>query len=351
MFERSGFWHICIRHNGEKIQRSLKVPVGKKADERRARDIGAKIRTEIIEGSYFEKPIGSKKTFKQLMVKFIAEHAPKVSGNMQKSYTTSLKHLIPFFGETNLLSISPKMISRYKVLRNDEGAAPASINRELSMMSKAFNIAVREWEWIKENPVSKISREKENNERDRWLSKNEEILLLDKSPEWLREIILFAIHTGLRQDELLSLSWSRVNLLRKTIIIQETKNRKPKTLPLNKVALGILDQRSKVRSIKNNLVFLNKNGKKIHSNNLRLSFYTVLRRVGINDFTWHDLRHTFGTRLSQAGFDLYKTSKLMGHQDIKTTQRYAHHCPDSLRDGVEILEVDYNLTTMGKKSV
>jgi len=73
-----------------------------------------------------------------------------------------------------------------------------------------------------------------------------------------------------------------------------------------------------------------------------------MRKVGIKDFRFHDIRHTFATRLAQAGVDLYKISKL-GHKDIKMTQRYAHHCPDSLRDGVEILEVDYNLTTIGKK--
>lgn len=83
---------------------------------------------------------------------------------------------------------------------------------------------------------------------------------------------------------------------------------------------------------------------------LRLSFYRVLEKAGIKDFRWHDLRHTFATRLAQAGVDLYKISKLLGHKDIKMTQRYSHHCPDSLRDGVEILESDYNLTTIEQKS-
>ncbi len=71
------------------------------------------------------------------------EHAPKMSVSTQSSYATSLEHLNPYFGEYNLLSISPKMVSRYKVLRNSEGAAPASVNRELSMLTKAFNLAVR----------------------------------------------------------------------------------------------------------------------------------------------------------------------------------------------------------------
>ena len=181
------------------------------------------------------------------------------------------------------------------------------------------------------------------------MKKDEEERLLGNSPEWLRETVSFALHTGLRQDELLSLEWNRVNLFRKTILIQKTKNGKPKTLPLNKIALDVLNQRSNVKSIRNDLVFFSRNGKKIYSNNLRQSFYAVLRKVGIDDFKWHDLRHTFATRLAQAGVDIYKISKLLGHEDIKMTQRYAHHCPDSLRDGVGILEVDYNMTTIAEK--
>ena len=104
-----------------------------------------------------------------------------------------------------------------------------------------------------------------------------------------------------------------------------------------------------MKSIKNDLVFFNKNGRKIHVSNLRKSFYRVMGKVGIKDFRFHDLRHTFASRLAQAGVDLYKISKLLGHKDIKMTQRYSHHCPDSLRDGVEILESDYNLTTIERK--
>ena len=344
MFKRSGVWWTCIRHNGRKIQKSLET-----SDRKLAQAIEAKIRTEIVEETYFEKLIGSKKTFKDMAERFMKEYAPKVSSNMQISYTTSLNHFNPFFEETNLLSITPKAISRYKGLRTDEGASPATINRELAMLSKAFSLAVKEWEWLKENPVSKVQKEKEDNQRERWLSKDEEKRLLDKSPEWLWEIISFALNTGLRQDELLSLEWSRVDIFRKTILIKVTKNGKPKTLPLNRIALDVIKQRSKVKSIKNDYVFFSSSGKKINPHVLRKSFYTVLRKAGIENLWWHDLRHTFATRLAQAGVELYKISKLLGHKDINMTQRYAHHCPDSLRDGVEILETDYNLTTIGKK--
>ena len=111
----------------------------------------------------------------------------------------------------------------------------------------------------------------------------------------------------------------------------------------------MIKQRSKVKSIKNNYVFFSSSGKKINPHVLRKSFYTVLRKAGIENLWWHDLRHTFATRLAQADIELYKISKLLGHKDINMTQRYSHHCPDSLRDGVEILETDYNLTTTEKK--
>ena len=353
MFERSGVWYTCIRYNGRKVQRSLGVKVGKKADERLARDIESKIRTEIIEGNYFDKPIGSKKTFKDMMDRFMKEHAPKVSANMQDSYTSSLKHLIPFFGDLNLLSISRKKISKYKVLRLDEGARPSSLNRELAMVSKAFTLALEDWEWISGNdkPFSKMPYERENNERDRWLADDEEKRLLENCSEWLREILIFALNTGLRQGELLSLEWNRVNLFRETILIQKTKNGKPKTVPLNQNAMDVIEPKSeqKVRKLKNDFVFTNSHGKKIDRYNLRRAFKKAVSKAEIEDIRFHDLRHCFCTKLAQRGVDIYKIAKLAGHEDIRMTQRYSHHCPESLRDGVEVLEADYNLTTLEKK--
>jgi len=345
MFKRNGVWWTCIRHNSRKIQKSLETP-----DRKLAKSIEAKVRTELVEGNYFDKPIGRNKTFSQLVARFMREHAPKVSDGQQRSYATSSKHLLKFFGETDLLSISPKMIARYKVLRREAGLKPATINRELAMLSKAFNLAIREWEWLEINPVSRVSKEKEDNERDRWLAVDEEVSLLENSPEWLRDIIIFNLHTGLRQDELLSLTWDRVDVFRKTILIADTKNGKPRTIPLNKTALGILENKARVISIRSRIVFHSKCGTKIDKHNLRRAFVIAMETARIEDFTYHGLRHTFATRLAQSGVDLYKISKLLGHKDIKTTQRYAHHCPESLRDGVEILEVDYNLTTVEKKA-
>lgn len=285
------------------------------------------------------------------MDKFMAEHAPTVSENTQRSYTTSLKFLLPHFGDSNLISISPKMISRYKVSRKVDGVKPATVNRELAMLSKAFSLAAKEWEWLKDNPVSRVSKEKENNARDRWLSKDEEKRLLDNSPEWIKQIIIFSLNTGLRLGELIGLEWSRVDFSNKNILIDNSKNGEQRTIPLNKYALDVVTQRSRVRSLKCDYVFINRYGGKINPNSLRDAFRKILRKVEIDDFRLHDLRHSFATRLTQSDVDLYKISKLLGHKDIKMTQRYAHHCPDSLREGVEVLDVDYNLTTVEENEI
>ncbi len=345
MFKRNGIWYVCLRDNGRKIQKSLGT-----SDKKLARAIEAKVRTEIVEGSYFEKLVGRNKTFKDMINRFITEYAPTLSENTQRSYTTSLKFLMPFFKDSNLSSISPKMISRYKVLRKGDGVKPATVNRELAMLSKAFNLAVKEWEWANNNPASKVSKERENNARDRWLTIEEEKRLLDISPEWVKQILIFGLNTGLRLGELSSLEWSRVNILNRTILINITKNGEQRTVPLNKSALGVLEKKLKVKSLKNDYVFLNRHGGKVNHNSLRNVFHKLIRSAGIDNFRLHDMRHTFATRMAQRGIDIYKISKLLGHKDIKMTQRYAHHCPDSLREGVDILEADYNLTTIKKNN-
>jgi integrase len=350
MFKRkdSDLWWISFRHNGRKVQKSLET-----SDKKLARDIEAKIRIEIKEEKYFDKPLGHNKTFIQLMERFMKEHAPKVSVSTQSSYSSYLKHLVPFFGDLMLLSISRKKISKYKIVRYKEGASPATINRELAMLSKAFTLALEDWEWISGNnkPFSKMPYEKENNKRDRWLTEDEEKRLLKNSSEWLSEIIVFALNTGLRQGELLSLEWNRVDFFRRTILIQKTKNGNPKTVPLNQNAMDVIERRAKekVRRLKNDFVFLSSHETKIDRFNLRRAFNNATRKAEIEDFRFHDLRHCFCTKLAQRGVDIYKIAKLAGHEDIRMTQRYSHHCPESLRDGVEILDADYVLATVNEK--
>jgi integrase len=180
--------------------------------------------------------------------------------------------------------------------------------------------------------------EKENNKRDRWLSYEEEEKLLKASPNWLQELIIFGVNTGMRLSEILSLSWKDVDLDRNTAIVMESKNREKRTIPFNQAALTLLKAKSKVRSIKTDLFFYSHAHTLIDKCNVGKVFRKVIKKAKIENLRFHDLRHTFATRLVQAGQDLYRVQLLLGHKTPFMTQRYAHHYPENLRSSVAALD-------------
>ena len=108
--------------------------------------------------------------------------------------------------------------------------------------------------------------------QEKYLTPDEEKRLIENCPEWLKGLVVFSLHTGLRQQEQLSLTWERVSLARRTILIQETKSGKPRSIPLNKTASGVLEKMSKTRSVKNDLEFFSNCGTKLNNCNLYKGF-------------------------------------------------------------------------------
>ena len=243
-----------------------------------------------------------------------------------------------FFGGRTLVEITSKLIAEYKTRRYAAGLKPASINRELATLKKAFNLAVKEWEWCRENPVSRVSMEQEHNTRDRWLSREEEARLLQGCAPWLHDLVTVGLHTGMRMGELLDLSWRAVDVTRRTVTVVRSKNGERRTIPVNQTVLAMLKEKTTLRSLRTELVFCSQVFTPMESGHLRRALRLALSKAQIDDFHFHDLRHTFATRLVQAGVDLYKVQRLLGHKSPIMTQRYAHHYPESLRDGVEILD-------------
>jgi integrase len=263
------------------------------------------------------------------------------------------KHLSGFFGGLTVAELTPARISEYKSFRRTEGAKPATLSRELEVLRHALNLAVREWEWLDRSPFEKIRIDKFNNKVERWLTREEEKRLLEVSPLWLREIIIFALNTGMRENEILSLQWPQVDLCRRTATLLETKNKEIRTAPLNQTVCQMLSVKGKIRHI-SGYVSTSQAGTKIDARNLLRAFYKAREEAKLEDVRFHDLRHSFATRLVQENIDLYVVQKLMGHKSITMTMRYAHHHSESLRHGVDILDTagynaeknGYNLATM-----
>jgi len=255
-----------------------------------------------------------------------------------------VRDMLKYFGDISLLDVTPQKISAYKIRCMKRGFAPATTNYRLKTLKHAFSFAIREWEWVSENPLWKVRLLKVRNARDRWLSFEEEKALLDaciaqdNEAGWLHDVVIFALNTGMRQDEILSLQWHHVDLFRKTAAVVRSKNGEKRTMPLNNRIFVLFKAKVIANGARTGYVFQSGAGTKIEKRNLRRGFLRALKRARITDFRFHDLRHTFATRLAQEGVDLYKVSKLLGHKDIKMTQRYAHHYSESLRDGVEVLD-------------
>ena len=331
LVKRGNIWWMNIVFQGQRIRRSTGSSNRALADA-----IMAKVKVQLIEGQYFDRAEEQSRTFAELMDRFEREHLVKLAS--RQTGRAFVKRFRAFFGERTLGEITPKLIVEYKSLRYAAGVKPASINRELTCLRKAFNLAKREWEWCRDNPVSRVSLEKGVTKRDRWLMEDEEARLLDACPSWLRELVVFALHSGMRLGEILSLTWTGVDLFRRTATVFESKNGERRTVPLNHTVMALLTEKAKVRHIKTALVFPSLAGTRLDPNHLRRALRPAMAKAGIVDCHFHDLRHTFATRLVQSGVDLYKVQRLLGHKSPMMTQRYAHHYPESLRDGVEILD-------------
>jgi len=333
LFKRGKVWWMCFTYKGRQIKRSTET-----RDRRLAGTIYSKVMTQLAENQWLDKLEGEDRTFRDLADKYINEYAKYHKRDWEKDQARLKGNILPFFGETIVTEITPKMLSAYKHHRYEKGVKAATINRELTLMKHMYTMAIKEWEWCRDNPVKRVSMEKEGRPRDRWLTHEEEKRLLRNCPQWLGEIVTFALNTGMRQGEILGLKWRNVDLLRGIATLEITKNGERRSIPLNQTAWNLLRSMSKVRYLASDYVFTSSAGTRIDSGNLRREYMKALKKAKITGFCFHDLRHTFATRLVQSGVDLYKVQRLLGHKDIKTTQRYAHHYPESLRNGVEMLD-------------
>ncbi len=339
LVKRGNVWWMSFTYEGRQIRRSTET-----SDKRLAEAILGKVKVQIVEGKYFDKPREDAKTFSELMERYLREHA---SRRMHyRRYVNMVNNLKAFFGDRKLHHVTPKTIVAFKNKRYADDVTPATINRELAVLKKAFNLACREWEWTQDNPVCRVSMEREQNTRDRWLTEDEEQRLLVAAAPWVRELIIFAINTGMRRGEILALTWAGVDISRRTVTVFRSKNGERRTIPVNQTVSDLLNEKYATRASGRELVFASQTETVLDGSNLRRGFTCALKAAKIEDLHFHDLRHTFATRLVQAGVDLYKVQRLLGHKSPMMTQRYAHHFPESLRDGVEILDQKRAVSTI-----
>lgn len=263
----------------------------------------------------------------------------KYSKVNKKSWKTSdwvyLRRLKPYFGKYLLSKISPEVIEEYRAERLSTGIKKCSVNREVSCLRKVFNIGIA-WGYASSNPVRKVKlySEKENI-RERILMEDEEKRLLDASPSYLKSMIMVGLYTGMRKGEVFKLKWQNVDFDRKQISIKESKSSKERKIPINSILFSLL-YALKAQNGQSEHVFPNP-ATGMPYTDIKRSFGTACENADIEDLRYHDLRHTFATRLVRRGVDLVIVKELLGHASIVTTQRYLHSQADVKLQAVESL--------------
>jgi len=224
------------------------------------------------------------------------------------------------------------MIERYKAKRL-ETVSPASVNRELATLKNMFTMAIK-WSYVKTNPAKEVKLLKEPPGRLSYLKPEEFKALLTVCNDHIRPIIVTALNTGMRKGELQKLKWTDIDFKNRKITVVESKNNESRVVPINKTLHKELFPLSK-RS-KGEYVFSDKNG--LPYGDIKKSFLTALKKAKIEDFHFHDLRHTFGSYLVMQGVNLKTVQQIMGHKDIRMTMRYAHLSPEYVQKAVETLD-------------
>lgn len=324
-------WWAKFTVMGETIYRSTGT-----ADQAKAQELHDRLKAQMWE----VKRLGRKPrhSWKEAAGRWLVETSEKAT---HKEDEKKLTWLDPYLGGLMLDELTRDVIDRIQAAKLKE-ATKATTNRYLALVRAVLRRACDEWEWL--DKVPKIRLFKETASRERSLTWEQAKRVLDELPEHQCEVVLFALATGLRQRNVLKLEWSQVNLdLRHAWIPGwQSKNRRAISVPLNEMALGVLHRQFGKHPDR---VFTYA-GRPLNAANTK-AWRAALKRAGVEDFRWHDLRHTWATWQRQAGTPTHELQQLGGWKTGAMVERYAHLAPGHLANAASRLDG----TMVGYKSV
>ena len=317
-------YRVMIRLKGHPIQTAT---FERKTDAKKwAQDTESAIR----DGRYFKTAEAKKHTLKELIERYKKDHVPQM-----KSGKTRIQHLDWWkdeLGDYMLADIRPALIVEYKdklahssTYRGGKRAA-GTINRYLAALSHAFTIGMKEYGWVEENPLLKITKPKEPRGIVRFLSDDERKRLIEACKahsDKLHTLVVVALSTGARKGEIMSLRWQDVDTKKGTMTLHDTKNGEVRLVPLQGFALELVKNLGKVRNLQTDLIFHSPHYPK-KPIEIQTIWNKAIKQAQIENFRFHDLRHSAASYLAMNGASIAEIAEVLGHKTLQMVKRYAH---------------------------
>lgn len=292
------------------------------------------IESAIRDGRHFKTSEAKRHTIEEMIDRFIAQWLPKFPKGMVKQ-TALLGWWKNRFGHLLLSDLTPSLIAEARddllsdVTKRGDLRSPSTVNRYLAALSKVFTVAIREWGWLEDSPLRKVSKPKEAKGRDRFLSYEEKDRLLEackiSDNPFLYPLVGLSIITAMRYSELIKLVWEDVDFRSRSISLRETKNGDKRVIPLTQEAELLLRLCPTFSDKPSGFIFKsNRANNKSGVLSIRNSFEKTLMECGIKNFRWHDLRHTAASYLAMDGATQGELMAVLGHRSPQMTKRYAH---------------------------
>jgi integrase len=330
----TGKWISDISYNGERIITTLKLA----RTRRQAETAEAVIMTKLFQRAYGLEP-----KLDKLFENFVIETYLPYSETNKKSFVNDVsicKVLVRVFKGKHLRQIDPPQIEAFKQqflstpMKDGNKRSLATVNNHLRVLSKILSLAV-DADLIPNNPCFRVRKFRPSNRRLRVLSSEEETKLLDnlKDNELLQRIVHVALNTGLRRGEIFNLRWEDIDFSRSRIIVRKTKTSTERFVPINLVIRNVLFP---IREPSGFVFPSPRTGGRLFD--LKKSFRKAVKDAGIVNFRFHDLRHTFATRLADNSVDVVVLQRILGHSDVRTTMIYTHAADEAMHIAVGKLD-------------
>lgn len=282
------------------------------------------------EGRHFKTSESRKRILEDLIDKYLKERLP-LRGEDKETVGPQLQWWRQQLGKRLLSDVTPVLIAeqRDRLVNepiNGRKLASATVVRYLASLSVCMTYAIEDLGWLESNPVRQVRKPKPARGRVRFLSPEERERLLtaceQSTNDFLHAVVVLALSTGARMSEITGLTWKDVDAHRKRLVLRDTKNGEDRAVPLAHNAFALLQNLRKVRRIDTDYVFPRKDGLKPME--IRKAWEKAVRAAGLDDFRFHDLRHTAASYLAMNGATLVEISNILGHKSMQMVKRYAH---------------------------